>query len=299
MDAFSHYWHLWRIDPGNEQRRYERTVLPQAQDFFETRMAECETQASIPASQLQQPAVQTALLSQFRSPGERPRSRAEAGLCLRCRLSEPILRACQKLDSLFSGNKAFSYQDLLPFVLNDDGQQLIVLDAAEQTQLVLDGHEGLQLATFKVFSVDVLKTYRASSSNAPPSMSLANWAFLQTKQHKALKKFLAEFGFKPFSDWTLLNRIGLYQMERLSEGDRNLVEAFHAVYRRDRRAQKQVSRCIAPSQQHLEQMTQRQSKVRVHLSESVLLEALKQVAKQLRQFDIWKSREPLEVKDIE
>ncbi|MGC1216984.1 MAG: hypothetical protein WA883_05885 [Phormidesmis sp.] len=296
MNAFIKYWQLWCIAPGDDRRRYKQRVLPQAQDFFEALMtASCDLPTLDLTSKSHQ-VVQTTLLSQFHSPSERIRGRAEVGLCLRCYLSAPILKSCQRLDNLFSGNKAFSYQDLLPFVLNDDGQQLIVLDADEKSQLILDESDGLQPATFKVFAVDVLRTYKTDSRS---SVSLDNWAFLQTKQHQELKKFLAEFGFRPFSDWTLLNRIGQYQLERLFERDRHIVKAFHAVYRRDRRAQKQVSRCSVPSPQQLEEMTQYLAKAQVSVDETELLKSLRRIANQLRAFDIWQSREPLEVKDLE
>ena len=216
--------------------------------------------------------------------------RAQAGLCLRCYVSEPILKACQKIASLFAGDKSFTYQDLLPFVLNDDGKALVILDADGNTQLKLDDG-GVQSATYKIFAVEVLRTYKP---NSQASMSLDNWAFLQTKQHAELKNFLFEFGFQHLSDWALLNRVRPKQLEQLSERDRHFVEVFHAVYRRDRRQQQQVSRCLDPTDSQLAEMGNLLQQRGVVMNSS-LLKALKLVAKQLRQFDIWQSREPLEV----
>lgn len=223
-------------------------------------------------------------------------SRAQAGLCLRCYVSEPILKACQKITSLFAGNGSFTYQDLLPFVLNDDGKALVVLENDGKTQLILNDKGDQEASQFKLFTVEVLRTYK---SNAQASMSLDNWTFLQTKQNSELKNFLSEFGFQHLSDWALLNRVRSNQLEQLSDHDRHLVEVFHAVYRRDRRQQQQVGRCINPTDIQLTEMGSLLQQQGIITNVNDLLTALKQVARQLRQFDIWQSREPLEVANLE
>ena len=80
---------------------------------------------------------QSSLLSAFN--GENPDinlfNRDLAGLCLRCYISEAIVQECKRINYLYSGEKRFNYRDLLPFVLNDDGQNLIVLDKDVETQL--------------------------------------------------------------------------------------------------------------------------------------------------------------------
>ncbi len=304
MKALSRYWQMWCIGLGSGRWRYRRTELSPAQMFCQ--QAQFLDRLSIGSSAAgtlsisEHQTIQKALLLQFlgrhSDAPEALRQSAGAGLCLRCYVSEPIFKACQKIDRLFSGNKAFSYQDLLPFVLNDDGKSLVVIDS-DKNQRVLDERDRPQPSTFKIFAVEVLKTYKA---NLGSKMSLNNWAFLRTKQHPELKDFLAEFGFKPYSDWTLINRIQVNQIERLSERDRCLVDAFHAVYRRDRRQNSQVGRCKDPNAQQLAEMS-RQLTVRgvTFESDRDLLKALGQVAQQLRQFDIWQAREPLEVKDME
>ena len=296
MDASSKYFSLWCIDPINSRRGYQRKRLAVAKAFWERQPSSVQTAARDSANR----EIQKTLLAQFceddaNMSSEGLSQRARAGLCLRCYVSEPILRACQKIDSLFSGNQAFSYQDLLPFVLNDDGSLLLLID--DTAQVVVSDNEQLEPATFKTFSVEVLRTYNYKST---ASVSLNNWTFLLTKQHPELKAFLSEYGFQNFSDWTLLNRIQANQLERLAERDRHLVEAFHAVYRRDRRQQKQTGRCADPNEQQLieiKELLQQRDVAFNSLSE--ILKALKQIAQQLRQFDIWQSREPLEVKDKE
>ena len=295
MDASSKYFSLWCID-STDRQGYQRKQLSVAKTFWERQQFSARTEAC----DLKSREVQTMLLSHFYEGGndtlsEALNQRARAGLCLRCYVSEPIFRACQKIDSLFSGNKAFSYEDLLPFVLNDDGSTLLLVD--DNAQVVVESDNQLKPASFKTFSVEVLRTYNYKST---ASVSLDNWAFLLTKQQPELKNFLSEYGFQNFSDWTLLNRIQVNQLERLVEKDRHLVEVFHAVYRRDRRKQNRAGRCADPNEQQLAEIKERlQQRGIIFNSLAEVLRALKQIAQQLRQFDIWQSREPLEIKDRE
>lgn len=291
MDASSRFWTICQISPTRERTGYEYRLVSLAQSFFR--------QQFLSQFHSQSRDVQADLLSQFHGVELESSaiSRAYAGLCLRCNISYPILKACQTIDSLFAGDKQFTYRDLLPLVLNDDGKELLILDDERKTQLRLNDLEETQPATYKTFAMEVLRTYK---SNSLSSMSLDNWAFLQTKQHPELKSFLSEFGFQHLSDWALLNRVRPKQLEQLSDRDRHLVEVFHAVYRRDRRQQQQVSRCIDPTGVQLAEMAELIEQRGVFTyPPNELLKALKQVAKQLRQYDIWQSREPLEVQNLD
>ena len=286
MNASSRYWKICQISLVSESIGYTTRLVPTAQEFIGQ------------FSDSQSGNIQTTLFSYFHTQTaiDNPR-RAAAGLCLRCYVSSPILRACQKIDSLFAGDKSFTYRDLLPFVLNDDGQTPLVLDKDGKTQLVIDEKGQTKTTTYPFFSVKVLQTYQHDS---PSRMSLDNWAYLQTKQNRELKNFLSEFGFKPLSDWALLNRARTKQLEQLSVSDRHLVEVFHAVYRRDRRKQRQkgAKRCPEPNQAQLQEMlTSLPQKEAILNSPSELMKALKQVAIQLRQYDIWSYREPLEIQE--
>lgn len=285
MNASSRYWKIWQISLVSERIGYKARLVPTAQEFL----------GQFSDSQIEN--IQTTLLSYFHEQSATNDSRrATAGLCLRCYVSSPILRACQKIDSLFAGDKSFTYRDLLPFVLNDDGQTPIVLDR-DGNQLVIDHNGQTKTATYPFFSVKVLQTYKHDS---PSRMSLDNWTYLQTKQNRELKNFLSEFGFKPLSDWALLNRARTKQLQQLSVSDRHLVEVFHAVYRRDRRKQphKGARRCSDPNEAQLQEMlTLLPDTESVVNSSNELLKALKQVAIQLRQYDVWSYREPLEIQE--
>lgn len=297
MNALSQYWNIWRISPTNERLRYQCSVLPTAQEFIENQLL--TTNPEIGDSTPIAPSAQTTqLLSLFRPTDAAIAlsTRAQAGLCLRCYVSAPILKACKKIASLFASSNTFTYQDLLPFVLNDDGKTWVILADDDKTQLILDHQGNSQSTAFKLFAVEVLRTYKAAGSS---KLSLDNWVYLQTKQHPELKKFLAEFGFRQLSDWALLNRVRSTQLEQLSDRDRHLVDVFHAVYRRDRLQQPRRSqKCPTPNPAQLDEMLgQLQSRAIVYPSAAALLSALQRVATQLRQYDLWQSRESLEVQD--
>ncbi|MEM7593628.1 MAG: hypothetical protein AAF383_19315 [Cyanobacteria bacterium P01_A01_bin.83] len=292
MNAGSRYWKIYRISLSRERVGYEYSLVPSAQGFFRQTISKVLT--------INGEDIQTTLSNYFHNQAKFDLNhRADAGLCLRCYVSHPILKACQKIASLFASNKSFSYQDLLPFVLNDDGQTQIILDRDGKNQLILKQDGTTKTSTFEFFTVKVLQTY---SYDAQTKMSLDNWAYLQTKQNSELRKFLSEFGFKALSDWALLNRARPKKIERLSQRDRYIVEAFHAIYRRDRRQQKQrgIKRCPQPNETQLQAMlTYLAANGVVIDSGAKLLRALKQVAIQLRDYDIWSSREPLEVQQPE
>lgn len=287
MDVSPRYWKICRIS-ASQSVGYEYCLVPSAQEFLNRQirhLAPKDTQA--------------VLLSYFLAKNSTVdvTSRAHAGLSLRCYVSEPILKACQKIDNLFSGEKHFTYHDLLPFVLNDDGQTLVIIDQDGKTQLILDRNGKAKTTAYKFFPVRILQTFNADSES---SMSLDNWAYLQTKQNPELKDFLSEFGFKHLSDWALLNRVRPKQLESLSKRDRLLVEVFHAVYRRDRLQQnsKKAKKCPDPSSTQLQEMLNGLRKRDVIINSTVeLMNELKQIVTQLRHYDIWSYRESLEIHD--
>jgi hypothetical protein len=288
MGASSRYWNIWRISLKTEKVRYKYCLVPTAQEFCDKEVVNASGSN-----------VQSALLSHFHSKNSADTiSRAQAGLCLRCYISDPILKACKKIDNLFSGEKHFNYQDLLPYVLNDDGKTLVILDSDRKNQLVLDKNGETRKTAYKFFSVKVLQTFDADSLL---SMSLDNWAYLQTKQNPEIRDFLSEFGFQHLSDWALLNRARLKQLQRLSVRDRQIVEVFHAVYRRDRISLARhfgMKRCPDPSLAQLREMLSCLQQQNININTSVeLMKQLQQVAMQLRQYDIWSYREPLDIYD--
>ncbi|MDF5713735.1 MAG: hypothetical protein PUP93_07545 [Rhizonema sp. NSF051] len=285
MSASSKYWNIWQISLASTGAGYKYSLVTTAREFFQKKCAN---------SQLED--TQTALLSYFHATTADTEA-ALAGLCLRCYISEFILKACKKIDYLFGSEKHFNYLELLPFVLNDDGETLIVLGSDHKTQFVLNNNSETHTPTYKFFSMRILQTFKIDSQRR---MSLDNWVYLQTKQNPELKDFLSENGFKHLSDWALLNRARPKHLERLSVRERRLLEVFHAVYRRDRlqQHQKGARRCQDPSKLQLQEMLHKLQDldIIIHSTEELMKE-IKQVATQFRHYDIWSSREPLEIKD--
>ncbi|MBD1848178.1 hypothetical protein H6F89_33470 [Cyanobacteria bacterium FACHB-63] len=297
MSSLSQYWNIWRMSLATEHLQYKCYSVSLAQEFIQAQFLNSLT----PEASLKPQDIEAALLANFRvgSKNRDPIQRAQAGLCLRCYVSEAILKACRKIDYLFGHTKAFTYQDLLPFVLNDDGKTAVILDLDQKTQLRLDDQGQLHPMTYKFFSVEILKTYQIDASSR---MSLENWAYLQTRQNPELKAFLAEFGFQHLSDWALLNRVRPAQLERLSEHDRHLVEVFHVVYRRDRRRchQPGAKKSADPSWEQCQEMINRlRNSCGIVSTPNELIKLLKQIAVQLKECDIWKSREPLEIYHVD
>jgi hypothetical protein len=287
MSSESRYFNLWQIDPASDRHGYTCRLIPHAQEFFhqESFHLQCPERK-----------VLADLLSRFKTPAIDVAERARVGLCLRCYVSEPILVACRKIDRLFGDHQSFTYRDLLPFVLDDDGKALLILDHDGKTVLTLDVNGMPQVTTYQCFSLHILRSFKP---NDPSSMSLDNWAYLQTKQNPDLKNFLAEFGFQQLSDWALLNRVRAKQLEQLPPGDRHLIEVFHAVYRRDRRQQNQgTKRCLDPTITQLHEMTTLLAAHQRLIAPPELMSELRRVALQLRQYDIWSYREPLELHDL-
>jgi hypothetical protein len=288
MSSASRYFKLWQIDPASDRSGYNCCLISSAQKFWQK---QCFNH------QYPEKKVLTDLLSRFENPTTEILDRAYAGLCLRCYVSEPILMACRKIDYLFGNNQSFTYRDLLPFVLNDDGKALMILDRDGKTVITLEPNGAMQSKTYQCFSLQILRSFKPNDQR---SMSLNNWVYLQTRQNPDLKNFLAEFGFQQLSDWALLNQTRFKQLEQFPLGDRQLVEAFHAVYRRDRQQQNQgTKRCSDPTTAQLQEMATLLMAYKRSINPAELMSELRRIALQLRQYDIWSYREPLEVEDIE
>jgi hypothetical protein len=288
MIAAARYFNLWKIDPASDCSGYSCCLIPCAQEFFQK---QCFNHQRLEKKVLND------LLLCFKTPEIDIDKQAYAGLCLRCYVSEPILMACRKIDYLFGANQSFTYRDLLPFVLNDDGKSLMILDHNSKMALSIEPGGVLQMKTYQCFSLQILRSFESNGRN---SMSLNNWVYLQTKQNPDLKNFLSEFGFQQLSDWALLNRTRTKQLEQLPPRDRCLVEVFHAVYRRDRQQQNQgTKRCLDPTLAQLQEMATILIMHQKSINLPDLMSELRRLAKQLRQYDIWCYREPLELQDLE
>ena len=285
MSALSRYWNIWRINPASQAPGYKSSLVPVAQEFIK-HLGVCQNTNS-----------QSTLLSYFYDQDDARdiMTRAKAGLCLRCYISDPILKVCKNIDYSFSAGKQFTYRDLLPFVLDDDGKSLIVIERDAKKQFFIDKNGQLKNPSYQFFSLKILQSFRSESQSR---MSLDNWAYLQTKQNPQIKNFISEFGFRHLSDWALLNRVRRKQLESLSVLECNIVEVFHLVYRRDRVRQREngMRKCPNPSLEQLQEMLTylKDRNFNINTTKNLII-SLQQIVLQLRQYDIWNSRESLEI----
>ncbi|WP_421656769.1 hypothetical protein [Leptothermofonsia sp. ETS-13] len=291
MVHLSRYWEILRLDPASQGRGYRRQSVAAALEFFQEQFPDMATIANPATTISPDRAIQALLFSLFRATKAELVTVARAGLCLRCYVSYPILYACKKIARQLSASGRFTYQELLPFVLNDDGRSLIILGEDRKTQLVLNEHGAVPLR-FPVFTVEVLRKF---DSNSPTHSRLDTWVYYQTRQNQDIKDFLSERGLSYLSDWALLNRARMKQLATLLPAERQIVEAFHAVYRRDRRHAHAIAvRCPDPTPAQLQEMLtllqKADSSVR---SPDHLQRELQRIAKQLRQYAVWNRSGPV------
>ncbi|MGK7886444.1 MAG: hypothetical protein AB4057_17695 [Crocosphaera sp.] len=209
--------------------------------------------------------------------------KGKAGLCLRCYISEYIVSACKKRARLFS-SQGVSYQSLLAFVLDDDGQSLIIVDTEGKKQLEIIENETVIDKENGIFTVEILSSYKHSLEK---KSSLRSWTYSQTNQNKKIVEFLSEFGFINSTDWALLNRIKKYQLQQLTEQEQSIITVYREVYKRDRRKGKHTlrSKCQPPSDEQLQEMIDKLN-IKTIKEPDILLNQLKLIAQQYRQTSV-------------
>ncbi|MEM8544750.1 MAG: hypothetical protein AAGF66_12260 [Cyanobacteria bacterium P01_H01_bin.119] len=307
------YWEILCLDPssgGPEKRviaaasqffqgyvRQRSSVAVSAQGTPQGGADEESQQRSRRSSQPPQAnsghlAVQRLLLLIFQRQGSEQDVRvlANAGLCLRCYVSHGILLACRQLAYVFSGTQTFHHHELLPFVLDDDGSDAIVLNPAGHPLKVL-GNAQMTPLSYARFTVEVIRRF---DLGAQEHFNLNSWIHYQTRQQPEIKQFLSERGFSALTDWALLNQINKTQLSQFSDGDRAIVQVFHQVYRRDRRqGGRQRRKCPNPTPAQLQEMAERlgaqQSGSGAPMPAQILPQ-LHRIAKTLRQLEVWQRR---------
>lgn len=289
MRTLSRYWSLWQLHLSPSPSSYIQKPIAVAHQYLQQEFASTPAHLeSFDNAPPHLPQLTTSLLDIFKDPHTSLHRRAQAGMCLRCYVSQPILKTCQGLKQQFGSHGQFTVRDLLSFVLNDDGKCLIVPGDDSQSQYVLDASETPRKSRFQIFAVEILQTFR---SEVQSGMSLDSWARLQTRRAPNLINFLSEYGFKALSDWALLNRVGTTQLTWLSDADRLLVEAFHQIYRRDRCQRAQRSKCANPTPSQLQRMQQYMRGQDLVIEDpQQLISDLQRIATQLRSYEVWNSR---------
>lgn len=239
MGAVWKYWRLVRINSAG-QRQVEE--IPAAKAFFEQQFPELAGKTEVPDAEVQRHLLQ---LMQTEAT-EKQRARC----CLRCVISHQIDWVCGDLEKRFGEKGGFTRSELLPYVL-DDGD---VLEPKRNSRG--------QSSRYQSLATRILQSFD------PEQSQLSTW----TKRLviSQLNGLLLECGVYLVTDWAILNDMTAERLQRLLaevyrlaapeiERSRQLLESYHAVYRRDRLQQRQPrsrSRCEPPTPEQLHRMVE-------------------------------------------
>lgn len=289
----SRYWTIKVIDaPIVQQNKlrggYKFIKINQAKEFFKINFPKILSKSTLSAEENRY--IQTFLWEKFYLSVD-IYQRALAGLCLRCYISQTILVVCKKIAHTYKigvEELLFTYLDLLPFVLNDDGKSLVIFDRITQSQRIVnnDGTTQIIAKEGEFFSIEILRKFNPQLNY---SESLDNWTWRLTKQNENLTLFLWEFGIQTPTDWGLLCRDVPRSLKvHLTDEDCEMVEVFHAVYRRDRRNANAKGSCCQPTINQLQEMMFFLRERNIIISSyKELLNNLRRIAEILRQDKIY------------
>ncbi|MBE9215092.1 hypothetical protein IQ247_20900 [Plectonema cf. radiosum LEGE 06105] len=283
MTSPTKYWQMQILPIGEDVKQKKYREISIAKEFFKRQFPDLSGNCVLSKDENQQ--VQTILWKLFHSTDD-IFQRAIAGLCLRCYVSHRILISCKTIPHIYNVNaeNLFNYTDLLPFVLNDDGKTLIIIDTKTKTQYKLNHHDGTIQAIAKdgeFFSVDILRRF---NPNLGHKESLDNWTTRLTRQNENIKSFLWEFGLATPSDWGLLCKLGSRSLSQLLPmEDQEIIKAFQTVYQRDRLKNQEKGRCLEPTPDQLQEILDLLQQINLNFSAQQLIVRLKYIAEILRQ----------------
>ncbi|HEY9729331.1 MAG TPA: AAA-like domain-containing protein, partial [Chroococcales cyanobacterium] len=278
----SRYWRLVRIDASGKRKVEE---IASAKAFFLESFGQFTAQSGVPGKW-----IERQLIAWMREPGD-DNVRSERAVnrrflaerCLQCFISSEIERVCRKLEARFGAEHGFTYSDLLPFVLDDDGTGL-------ERHAITQGATGYQS-----LSRDILQSFD------PVQSSLATWTTRRVKHHKELNAFLLEHGVYLVSDWAILNDTRPKQLQRIFsqfyhltpleiQQATQLLESYHAVYRTQRLMARRAGNrghCSPPTTEQFQQIAQRLSTQTIQtFSPETLRTQLQKIAARLREYRI-------------
>lgn len=263
------YWTLVRIDSTGKPKYQD---FPTDQAFF-ARMFD----NLVSVDDVVDGDIQRELLRWYKDSSFTERLLAER--CLLCFISWILKQECEKLEKSFGENHNFTLGDLLPYVLDDDGDSKVS-----------------KSASFQCFSRQILQNYDSKQS------SLSTWTITKFKQHQPLNKFLLECGVYRISNWAILNDTKLsyltnvlqkvYRLSSLEiQNAECLLQSYHEVYRLDRLKERKKTtqgKCVAPTSLQLKKIAALIAKKsgRVVDCETVM-EELQILASRLREYRIY------------
>lgn len=278
MASVSEYWQFVQLQATGQVNVQK---IEAAKTFFQQQFPDwAERDRAADASR------QRGLFQQMQQADEAEQSLP--GICLRCLISNQILRVCRQLEAQFGSSHGFKTADLLPFVLDD--------------RLTAPRAKSHPSSEFQPFAVRILQSFE------PERGSLTTWIIRLVRNHRELNRFLLEQGVYMVSDWAILNDTQPRQLPRILgefhaltpieiEQASQLLRSYHAVYRRDRVEQRQsgsVGRCMPPTVVQLQEIARycqalSKSPLAANLGTTTTettLSALQSLASQLRQYRI-------------
>ena len=247
------YWQLVRLDSSGKTRT---NVISKAKNYFEQRYPLVEE------NDIDDRAIANSLWQVMSQ-------ESDAFLCLRCYISHQILQVCIQLNSQFGNHYGFSLEEILPYVLDDDGKS---------------NH-----SIYQPLSYQILQKFDPERSN------LSTWTTRLVKQHRELNAFLLQHGIYLLSDWAILNDTDpkklqrvLFEFHQLTKPEIGsaiaLLESYHAIYRQERLRQRQqgqaLGQCQPPTTNQLQQIAQL---LKMAIAPDVILQRLQALAQRLRQ----------------
>ncbi len=288
MISPARYWQMQILSIGEQENLKHHREVSRAKEFFKIQFPHLSSKPALSAGENKQ--VQTVLWHNFRSNDDVYQS-ALAGLCLRCYVSHRILITCKTIPHIYNASveNIFRYTDLLPFVLNDTGTVLVIIDSEGKTQHILNHHDNTTRSLSKgeeFFSLDILRSF---NPNLGSNESLDNWTTRLTRQNQEIKSFLWQYGLATPSDWGLLCKsVSRSLYELIVTEDHKIVKAFQQVYQRDRVNTRQKGRCSKPTPSQLQEMLHLLQQENIIISPDELIYHLKRIAEILRQYWLYK-----------
>lgn len=272
MSKASHYWTIARLNAAGQ---IKLAVMANASAFFKQHFPDTVEQDEVADA-----SIQAQLLTLWDAIDASTAATAE--LCLRCYISHQIVQVCTSLQAQFGKHYGLTLQDLLPYVLNDEGR----VPADPQC-----------------LTMQILQSFQPGLSVLP------TWTARRVRQHHGLNQVLMEHGLYLVSDWAILNDTKLEQLSVIlinfygfsaAEVNQNcvLLESYRSVYLPDRL--KQRGKCADPTLEQLKRISSfMQTKTAELIASDVLLAQLQSLAKCLRQYRIAKRGGPLPAESID
>lgn len=274
MNSASRYWRLIKIDAAGKRKIEE---ISSVKAFFLESFPEFTAQSEVPDA-----LIQRKLLHWSRQAIDANQVFL-AKRCLQCFISNQIDQVCQKLAVQFGTDHNFTSSDLLPFVLNDDGNTKM------QDEIT-------PASSYKSLTREILESFD------PEQSSLATWTTRRVKHHRELNAFLLQHGVYLVSDWAILNDTNPKQIQRIFsqfhhltaievQQASQLLESYHAVYRSQRLKQRQSGingKCLPPTTDQLHQIAKRLlAQTTQLLAPETLIAQLQEMASRLREYRIY------------